>query len=250
MKQALQEKFATFVSQYDRDVSLIDSKYEHSLRVAKLAEEIARSLRLTPKEIELAYVIGILHDIGRFYQISVYNNTDDKNIDHGDYGVLVLFEQKLIWDFFPHEEYFDIIAYAIKHHNKKTLFKNSNEKAQLFAKIVRDADKLDLFYIMAYEKMVLWKEGEWVSPKVWEAFMAEQPIDYEATNTLLDQLLLSLAFLYDLNFAFSFAYLQKHEYLIIILRRYERDYNFDFSLVRQKVFTYLNYHSTQNEKFS
>lgn len=50
----------------------VNLKYAHSLRVAALSERIAQSLSMEKEDIDLAWLIGILHDIGRFEQLRRY----------------------------------------------------------------------------------------------------------------------------------------------------------------------------------
>lgn len=52
-------------------------KYAHSLRVAALSERIAQSLSMEKEDIDLAWLIGILHDIGRFEQLRRYQTFFD-----------------------------------------------------------------------------------------------------------------------------------------------------------------------------
>ncbi len=247
MRKHLNETFAAYVKKYDQQIPMIDLKYHHAYRVAELAEKIAVSLQLSEEDQELAYVIGLLHDIGRFQQVEDYDSTDDKYMDHADFGVYLLFDENLIYQFYNKENNFAVIAKAIANHNKKNIAANYNKRERLFAKIIRDADKLDIFYLTANDEIVFWKAGFEVSPLVWQNFIAEKPIDYRDMKTLADQLLLFLAFVYDLNFHFSFDYLKNTKYLEIIMNKYNKPYNFDFNLVRQKIMKYLDYYSQKTE---
>lgn len=58
------------------------------------------SLGLDQDEIDLASLIGLLHDIGRFEQLKRYNCfIDSKTIDHALLGVQILFDDNLISKF-------------------------------------------------------------------------------------------------------------------------------------------------------
>ena len=65
--------FKEYVSKYDSENPMIARKIAHSYRVEELAKTIAKSLNLTQDQIDLAELIGLLHDIGRFEQAKVYN---------------------------------------------------------------------------------------------------------------------------------------------------------------------------------
>jgi HD-GYP domain-containing protein (c-di-GMP phosphodiesterase class II) len=60
----LKKVFNDFISNYDMKNKLIKLKYHHTYRVADLSKEIAISLNLNAEEIDLAYLIGFLHDVG------------------------------------------------------------------------------------------------------------------------------------------------------------------------------------------
>ena len=66
MKSKLENAFDNYIKNYDMNVKEIRYKYHHSYRVMELMNRIANHLNLSNKEKELAKVIGLLHDIGRF----------------------------------------------------------------------------------------------------------------------------------------------------------------------------------------
>ena len=55
---------------------------------------------ITGVERDLAYLIALLHDIGRFEQIKRFNSFDDRNVDHATLGVQVLFDEGMIRQFY------------------------------------------------------------------------------------------------------------------------------------------------------
>ena len=86
------EEFNKYTNNYDMNDEAIRNKYSHSIRVMNLSKKYATILGFSKEDIELATLIGLLHDIGRFEQISVYHTfNDSKIIDHALYGVKVLF---------------------------------------------------------------------------------------------------------------------------------------------------------------
>ena len=113
------KEFDDYVSNYDLNDINIKLKYNHSYRVCKLSEKYAKELGYSKEDIELASLIGLLHDIGRFEQLKVFHTYNDKNsIDHAEYGIKVLFEDGLINKFWNKKEDYDLIKFAIKNHNK------------------------------------------------------------------------------------------------------------------------------------
>ena len=94
------EEFTKYVSNYDLNDSKIRLKYNHCIRVMNLSHKYATILGFSKTDIELATLIGLLHDIGRFEQIKQYDSYDDlKTIDHADYSVEQLFKHNLIEKF-------------------------------------------------------------------------------------------------------------------------------------------------------
>src|SRR5690554_6538766 len=75
--------FEQFVDNYDRDNDKISLKYFHTLRVADFCEKIAESLNLSKEDIAIAKLTGLLHDIGRFEQVKIYDTYNDLvSVDH------------------------------------------------------------------------------------------------------------------------------------------------------------------------
>ena len=140
-----QEEFIKYTKMYDLENEHIKRKQEHSIRVMKISKQIAEGLNLSQEEVEIATLIGLLHDIARFEQYTKYCTFEDlESIDHGDYGVDIL--DKEIRKYIETDKYDKIIKLAVKNHNKYKIEEGLTEKEELFAKIIRDADKIDIFY--------------------------------------------------------------------------------------------------------
>ena len=86
--------FDEYVFNYDMNDPEINYKYYHSYRVMKVMELISSRLNLNHKDLHLAKVIGLLHDIGRFEQDKLYSSFKDSKFDHGDHGVKILMTHK------------------------------------------------------------------------------------------------------------------------------------------------------------
>lgn len=168
-----EEEFKNYSDKYIID-ERIQRKISHTFRVAKLCEEIAISIGMNLKEINLAKLIGLLHDIARFEQYTEYKTFDDyKSIDHGDFGVEILKENNYIRKYIENDNYDELILKAIKNHNKYAIDNNVDKKEKIFCQIIRDADKLDIMYQATYGT---WKENikeiekQSISSKVLEQF--------------------------------------------------------------------------------
>ena len=135
--------FKHYTSAFDQSNIQIANKIRHTWHVAENSERIAAALGCNA---ELAWLIGILHDIGRFEQIRVVHGYDDsKGIDHGDYGECLLFEEGKIREFIADDSADEIIRKAVKYHNKYGLPDGLSNKELVYCNIIRDADKIDNF---------------------------------------------------------------------------------------------------------
>ena len=92
-----EEEFEKYVLKFDLQNENIKMKKDHSYRVEKESYNIAKSLELNEEQVQIAKLVGLLHDIGRFEQITQYSTfVDSKSIDHAEYGVEQLNKNNLI----------------------------------------------------------------------------------------------------------------------------------------------------------
>ena len=111
--------FKEYVTKYNPDDEKIRLKIEHIQRVAEIANNIANDLKLSQEDIDLAWLIGLLHDIGRFEQIRLYHTFNDgKSVNHAEMGIKILFENGMIRKFIEDKQYDEIIKKSILNHNK------------------------------------------------------------------------------------------------------------------------------------
>lgn len=221
------KEFEIFVQKYDLENEKIKRKFGHSFRVMENAGQIAQSLNLSDEEIELSKLIGLLHDIGRFEQEKIYKTfKDHKSIDHGDLGVEILIKDNYIRKYIEEDKYDDIILKSIKNHNKLFIEEGLTEEELLFAKIVRDADKLDIFYEGVELFWTIEREIEEVniselSDKAVEAFNRNCLMDRKDIITKADGILNFIGFMYDINFKYDFEVIKKENYVNKILDKFD-----------------------------
>lgn len=65
-KETVKNYFLSYTKAYEQSNPQIQLKIAHTLRVADHALAIAKGLKFSNEEQDLAYTIGMLHDIGRF----------------------------------------------------------------------------------------------------------------------------------------------------------------------------------------
>ena len=99
---------------------------------------------------DLAWLSGMLHDIGRFEQIRRYNTfVDSQSIDHAQLSADLLFSEGLL-QLLPvtlTKEQENILEVAIRSHSAYRLEPDLTEEEYTYCDILRDADKVDIFRV-------------------------------------------------------------------------------------------------------
>ena len=137
------QKFETYLESYDRSNDKVRLKIIHTYGVVHAMEEICHRMRLSEEDTELARIIALLHDIGRFEQLKRFDSFEPTTMDHAAYGVKVLFEEGMIRQFVSEDTWDDIIKTSIAHHSDFCLDGITDPRNLLHARLIRDADKLD-----------------------------------------------------------------------------------------------------------
>jgi putative nucleotidyltransferase with HDIG domain len=208
-------EFINYTNNYDLTDNHITRKIYHSLRVMEISKKIAENLNLTQEQIELATLIGLLHDIARFEQRKRYGTYyDKKSIDHGDLAVELLEENNLIRLFIEDNKYDKIIKTAIKNHNKYEIEPLEGEEL-LQSKIIKDADKIDIFFQLAYKfaKNKEAIENSDISEYYIEQLKKGKCILRDADESAIDELVLITSFIYDIHFDYSLKFIKNEKYI-------------------------------------
>ncbi len=198
--------FAEYVRKYDSNDGKIALKIRHIYRVADISKEIAIKNNFNKEDENLAELIGLLHDIGRFEQVRLYNTfVDSKSVNHAEMGVKVLFEEGLIKEFVEDRKYDDIIRTAILNHNKDRIDPDITGKTLEFCKVIRDADKTDIFYVLITEKSEDTYEksdisNELVSDEIYREFKEDKVINYKKRQSAADIMVSHIAYVFDFNY--------------------------------------------------
>ena len=225
MQEAI-DKFTEYTNNYLEYGEMIQLKINHTLRVVDLCERIAKSLNLTEEEIYISKIIGLLHDIGRFEQWKQYNTfRDQSSVDHADFGVEILKKDNLIRKFIKDDSYDDIILKSIKYHNKLEMPKDLDSKTELFLKIIRDADKIDILKLYAVEEFKRELDDVEFSKEVYESLLNHKCISKRDLKSKSDRMALVLGFVFDTYFKESYRILKETKYFDIIIDIYKKKTN-------------------------
>lgn len=224
-----EKEFLKYVNKFDLKDEATNRKKWHSFRVMENSEILAQKLKLNQEEAEVAKLIGLLHDIGRFEQYEKAKKfLNEEKFDHGNYGEFLLKQNNYIEKYISDKKYIPIILKAVKNHNKYKIEEELTEKEEMFCKLIRDADKLDILYetVCIYwksEKEVKNIENSKISPKIKEQLKKQEEIKRQGNEKFdsADHLLIILSFIYDINFKETFEIIENQQYINKMLRRFD-----------------------------
>lgn len=211
--------FREYIKNYDLNDGKIALKVAHILRVSSISKRIAIALNLNEEDINLAELIGLLHDIGRFEQVKKFNTFVDKDsINHGEYGVKILFEDNLIEKFHIEEKYYKTIKIAILNHNKSKIEDGLTEKELLHSKIIRDSDKIDIFHVLLTDSIkntygCLSLEQETFSDEIVREFEEDYVINYKKRKTYGDIWISHVAYAFNFYYKNSYILIKENDYI-------------------------------------
>lgn len=218
--------FENFVQQFDTTDPKIALKIRHTYGVVDACEYLAKNMQLSETDYNLALLIGLLHDIGRFEQLTRFNSYDDNLLPHAECGLEVLFDQGKIRDFIETDKYDDIIYHAIKNHSTYVIDPVLSGQTLMHAQIIRDADKLDNFRVKTEDSIPAMLDvtaeelgQETVTDAIFQCFSNHKLILKSDRRTHMDMWISYLAFIFDFNFSASFKYVLEHDYINLNIDR-------------------------------
>lgn len=147
--------FDAYVAPYDAENPRIALKVRHTYRVADLCRAIADDEGLADDDADLAWLCGLLHDLGRFEQLRRWDTfSDAASASHAQLGVDELFGDEGrgpggIRRFVETPDEDGLIRAAVGLHSGYRLSVGLDERTRLFCDIVRDADKVDIIRVIS-----------------------------------------------------------------------------------------------------
>lgn len=223
--------FKNYVSSfYNNDAKIkmnIELKEKHTYRVCENIFLIGKSLNLCEEHLFLAETVGLFHDIGRFEQFKKYQTfQDSKSENHAALGIKVLEKTKAL-DSLTFKES-SIVIDSIKYHNYCNLPGDINIEHVLFCKLIRDADKLDIYKILInyYNErksnpniaLEIHKDSNAFTQSVLERVLEHRNISYEDINTQNDFRLVQLGWVFDISFPFTLKVIKENGYIEGLIR--------------------------------
>lgn len=236
---------------FDINDEKIIHKLNHTYNVVENSKYLCEYLNLDKTNTELALIIALLHDIGRFEQAKEMKTfrEDITSFDHATLGVKLLFEKGEIKNYVNNKSYYPIIEKAIENHSKYILDETGMTDIEiLHCKIIRDADKIDSFRAKTVDDIYTMAnitrediENSKVTEKVYNAFKEHKTILSKDRQTGLDIWVSYIAFIYGLEFKGSYELIKEKDYLNKLLNRFEyKDDNLTMEELKKCAFDYLN----------
>lgn len=220
------EAFESYLDDYDRTDDKVRLKIVHTYGVVGQAANIARRMSLSEEDTELAKLIALLHDLGRFEQLKRFDSFEPDTMDHAAYGVQVLFEESMIRKFLADSTWDSIIRTAIAKHSDYCLTDISDARTLLHARIIRDADKLDNCRVKLTDATETFLGAsadeigsQEISPNIYDAIFRNQCILSADRKTAMDYWVSYVAYFFDINFRESMDITIENDYISRIIRR-------------------------------
>lgn len=198
-------------------------KEEHTLRVVAEIHDLGREIGLSSADANIARVIALFHDVGRFEQYARYRTFVDRySENHAELGVKVLRTHGVLDELDVGVK--ELILRAISYHNRPSLPVDEEKRCLFFSKLLRDADKLDIWKILIdyyhddretrNEAIGLGlPESDDLSVAVCDDLMNQRIVDSANVRNLNDLKLLQLGWVYDINFSPTYRKILERDYV-------------------------------------
>ena len=148
--KSLARRFKTYADAYiERSATPgpLQLKKAHTLRVCSEIESLGREMGLGDDAVHLAKTMALFHDLGRFRQFEEYQTfLDMKSENHARLSLLEIKKGRILEGCSPRQA--ALIKGAIAVHNAAELPRLKDREKLFFMKLLRDADKLDIWRVV------------------------------------------------------------------------------------------------------
>lgn len=228
-RERARRAFDGYVSAYDPSNPRIALKVEHTVRVADLCARIACSEGL---DADLAWLCGLLHDVGRFEQVRRYDTFNDAlSVSHAALGAQILFDgadgrDPLVRSYVGEGTEDRLLRTVIATHSAYRLPRDLDGRTRAYCDVLRDADKVDIIqvncvcplrdiYGVTEDEMA----ASTLTPAIVEKFYEHRTIPRGVRQTPADVLVSHVCFAWELVYPQSRVAVREQGYLRQMLRR-------------------------------
>lgn len=199
----------------------IDSTIEHISRVVENSLKLSDSLGLSENEKAVAEIAALFHDIGRLYML-LPGNSEKNSTEHAEASIEYLKSIEAFNQLDTTTQ--NIIIQVIKNHNKPDLPQKESETILFYIKLLRDADKLDVWrgtsdYLMRKtgkpnmaRELALSEKGL-VTPSFCKIIIEGGIPNKSDLITFNDFIIFQMSWVFDLNYKKSFQIVNQKQYI-------------------------------------
>lgn len=198
-------------------------KIEHTRKVCEISAILAAGEGLSANDARIAGTVALLHDVGRFPQYRRWRTFRDSDSDnHARLSLEVVAEHDLLDGLDPVERL--LVEEAVRFHNLLALPERVGSPTRLFMRMIRDADKLDIWRVFlelfalpveerASAATLDLPDMPGCTPACRDALLARSVVRLDQCRVLNDFKLLQISWALDLGFASSYRLLLERDYI-------------------------------------
>jgi len=222
--EALIRRFREYAASFTGTSALCDEniglKVDHTLRVTAEMRRLCAAEKIPARLAGPATYTALLHDISRFSQFRQSGSFNDaESFDHGDRSAEIAAAEGWVSDLDHHTA--EAVLTAVCWHNKPTVPAELSPDAMTLTRLVRDADKLDIFkVVLEYlddprNPAVTFSldPDAGVTPAIAEAIAAGRQVAHRDMRSAADFVAAKLLWPFDLNFGWSRREFLKRDYI-------------------------------------
>jgi hypothetical protein len=207
-------------AQYKDDIHVLRNII-HTEKVVENILILADSLELSESEKNTAEVIALFHDIGRFW-LMLQDQIDAAKYDHAQAGIQYLMTNDTFVKL--DESIKNTFIEIIQNHHLPEIQKKDNGAAYFFLRLLRDADKLDIWRTttdnlanskkrLNFNRELGLSEKPVITESFCQTILAGGHGDKNKVITFSDFLIYHMSWVFDLNFRKSFQLLNQRQYM-------------------------------------
>lgn len=249
-RQKALNAFREYTAHYDVSDEKVKLKIDHTYRVCGLCQQIATQSGFDENDIELAWLTGLLHDVGRFEQLKRYGTfIDAQSIDHAEFGADILFQEGKIRDYIEDASEDELLEKAVRCHSAYRVPANYTAREKKFAHLLRDADKIDILKVNIivpieeiYNVTTYDLKHCKVTEEVMQAFFEEHAVLRSLKKTPVDHLVGHISLVYELVYPISRKLVYEQGYLnkLMDFQSELSETNAQFAKIREKMAAYMD----------
>lgn len=220
-RQAFEEYFQSMTIESPDNHFKFQDIRAHSLRVVSNSLLLANVVLPAEEDKGLATIIALFHDVGKVSMISKNIEPAIIQREHATVSVKII-QQMEFFSFLP-ANLQSVLLKAVESHNKLKLPKLDTEQQTLFVRLLRDADKLDIYdsaWRFFKERAAIpplmaadLNNSTEISEKILKSIQSGKPGMVEDLKSVNDYKLLLISMAFDLNFKYTFRIMSEKQYI-------------------------------------